>query len=482
LWMGSYVNEKPIPRSQLLAQLMPEWPTDPLPAIQEEIERSQRKLVVIDDDPTGSQVVENIPLLTTWTEEALTAELKKVFPAFFILTNSRSLLPEAAQEINAEVGRGLAAAVAHTGCPVAVVSRSDSTLRGHFPGEVQALADGLGQDFHAWLLIPALPSAGRYTIDDVHYAAEDEMLIPAGQSAYAQDATFGYRSSNLKEWVEEKTGGKVPASQVASVSLEDIRQGGPEGVTARLMQLPPGSVCVINSVTRRDLDVFVLGLLRAEAQGRRFLYRTGPTFVPARIGIGSYELLEPAELRLPDQGGGLIVVGSYVPKTSGQVTHLLEHGDVTAIEIQVDQLLNEAARPAEVARAAELADETLRQNKDCVLYTSRKLVTGGDSQSSRAIGQSISEGVIKILHAIQTRPRYILAKGGITSNDVATHGLGVQRAMVRGQIITGVSVWQLGSESRYPDIAYLVFPGNVGGTEALTEVVRRLKRPEGEAL
>ena len=469
------MNETRLPRSETLLQLPPEWPNDVGDSIQKYIKRSHRKLVVIDDDPTGSQVVHNIPVLTAWSSQSLANELQTDLPAFFLLTTSRSLLLPAAEAVNAEIGRSLAAAVDRTGCSIAVVSRSDSTLRGHFPGEVNALAAGLQQDFHAWLIIPALPSAGRHTIQDVHYVAEDDWLIPAGQSQYAQDATFGYRASNLKEWIQEKTGGQIKADQVQSVSLDDIRLGGPERVMQRLRELPHGSVCIVNAVSRRDLDVFTLGLLMAEEQGHSYLYRTGPTFVPARIGIRPYGTLSPEALDLTEEGGGLIVVGSYVPKTSGQVNHLFENGGVHPIEIQVEKLLDPSARQAEVERIASQADRQLVQGTDTVLYTSRKLITGQDASESRAIGQSISDGVIEILHGIKTRPRYILAKGGITSHDVATKGLAVQRAMVIGQIVTGVSVWILGPESRYEGLAYMVFPGNVGGPDALSEVVLRLK-------
>jgi uncharacterized protein YgbK (DUF1537 family) len=474
------VNEMRLPQSETLLQLPPEWPDDVGDSILKYIRRSHRKLVVIDDDPTGSQVVYNIPVLTDWSSQSLVDELKTDLPAFFLLTNSRSLLLPAAKTINAEIGRSLAAAIDSTDCSIAVVSRSDSTLRGHFPGEVQALVAGLQQDFHAWLIIPALPSAGRYTIQNVHYVAEGDWLIPAGQSPYAQDATFGYRASNLKEWVQEKTNGQIQADQVQSVSLDDIRLGGPERVMQRLLDLPHGSVCIVNAVSRRDLDVFTLGLLMAEEQGHAYLYRTGPTFVPARIGIRPYELLSPDALDMTEKSGGLIVVGSYVPKTSGQVNHLFEHGGVHPIEIQVEKLLDPAARQAEVERIASQADRQLAQGTDTVLYTSRKLITGQDASESRAIGQSISDGVIEILHEIKTRPRYILAKGGITSHDVATKGLAVQRAMVIGQIVNGVSVWILGSESRYKGLPYLVFPGNVGGPDALSEVVLRLKLKNGE--
>ena len=79
------------------------------------------------------------------------------------------------------------------------------------------------------------------------------------------------------------------------------------------------------------------------------------------------------------------------------------------------------------------------------------------------------------MQRIQIAPRYILAKGGITSSDIATRALNVKKAMVLGQILPGVPVWKLGAESRFPNLAYIVFPGNVGDDRALIAVVRQLK-------
>ena len=84
--------------------------------------------------------------------------------------------------------------------------------------------------------------------------------------------------------------------------------------------------------------------------------------------------------------------------------------------------------------------------------------------------------LIEIVRSLDVQPRYLVAKGGITSSDVATHGLGIKRAMVPGQILPGVPVWRSGTESRYPGMPYIVFPGNVGGPEALVEIVTAFRR------
>jgi len=462
--------------SRVLAALPPEWPADPVPDIQAYLRARKEKLVVIDDDPTGSQTVQNIPILTTWDLNSLREELRNELPAFYILTNTRGMPLDAAKAINAEIGRHLQFLAQEMGTRVGIVSRSDSTLRGHFPGELEALVQGWNADVDAWLIIPTLLGGGRYTVGDIHYVAEGDWLIPAGESPYAKDATFGYHSSNLKDWVEEKTGGRVRAAQVHSISLEDIRVGGPTAVEMRLMELHKGSICIVNAVSLRDLEAFTLGVLAAESKGQRFIYRTGPSFVPVRIGMRPYPLLD--QNHLPPAGtnaGGLIVVGSYVPNTSRQVEVLQQRKLTCSIEVRAENLIATELREREIQQAAQRVNQELAQGNDALLFTSRTLISGETADKSLEIGQFISSGLIRILNRIEIRPRYVLAKGGITSSDVATEWLGVKRAMVLGQISRGISVWQLGPESRYQGLVYIVFPGNVGTPESLAEVVSMMK-------
>lgn len=470
-------------RAEILASLPPAWPDDLLPAIQQQAAASRRKIVVLDDDPTGTQTVHGVPVLTEWPVERLQAELADEGLCCYLLTNSRSLPPREAEALNATIGHNLVRAARRTGRPFAVVSRSDSTLRGHFPGEVAALAGALaggqGGEFDAWLLVPFFLEGGRYTLGDVHYVAEGEQLIPAAETPYAQDATFSYRASNLRAWVAEKTGGRVAPENVATISLDDLRRGGPERVTARLLSLPCGAICAVNAASYRDLEVLVLGLLAAEAQGRRYLYRTAASFVRVRAGIAPRPLLTAADLKLPATGGGLFVVGSHVPLSTRQVNDLLAQPGVAGVEINVARLLEPGgAAEAEIARAAQATDDALRAGQDVALFTSRELVAPPDGRSALAVSKAVSDGVIAVLQRIPTRPRYLVAKGGITSSDVATRGLHVRRATVMGQILPGVPVWWLGAESRYPQTAYVVFPGNVGGPDALA-AIRSAFRPGG---
>jgi uncharacterized protein YgbK (DUF1537 family) len=437
-----------------------------------------RKLIILDDDPLGCQTVYDLPIVTDWSAATLRAELAGDAPACFVLTNSRSMPAGQAERVYEGIGRRLSRLEAQTGQAFNILTRCDSTLRGHFPGEIEALQRGMNRPFSACLFIPFFAEGGRLTINDVHYITEDKQLIPIGQSSYAQDAVFGFQASNLREWVAEKTNGRIIPQHIPSISLADIRQGGPERVAGRLRGLDNGLICIVNAAEQRDIEVFVQGLLLAEAAGKRFLYRTAASFIPARLGLPPRPLLTASDLDLPAPGGGLIIVGSHVPQTTSQLQALLAMPGLHSTEVRVPALLDEHQRQAEIERVVKQVESGLGSQQDVVIYTSRQPVQGKDIESSLQLGRQISGSLAAITRLLSTRPRYLLVKGGITASDLATQALQVQRAIVLGQLMPGIPVWRLGSESRFPHLCFIVFPGNVGDTQALVTAVSRLSRAQ----
>jgi uncharacterized protein YgbK (DUF1537 family) len=278
----------------------------------------------------------------------------------------------------------------------------------------------------------------------------------------------------LRAWVEEKSRGSILAEDVASISIETIRCGGPKQVCNELTQLSSGQVCVINAATGRDLRVFVQGLLQAEATGKRFLYRTAASFAAVRAANEPRPPLSREELNLPPGGGGLVVVGSYVPTSSAQLHDLIAAGTTVNVEVNARAVLTKDSRPSEVGRAVESVNRALQSGRSVVLYTSRELVTGSDSLESLSFCRHVSDALMDVLEGVTIRPRFVVAKGGITSSDVATKALRVKRAVVLGQIVPGIPLWRLGAECRWPELIYVSFPGNLGGPGTLTEVVRKL--------
>jgi uncharacterized protein YgbK (DUF1537 family) len=467
------MEEQTVLRSQLLGSLPPPRAGDLSGDIQSLIAKVDRKVIVLDDDPTGTQTVHDIPVITRWSVDDLAYELRDTGPAVYLLTNSRSLDTDQAVALNQEIAMALRQAAQRTGRDYVVVSRSDSTLRGHFPAEVETLDDGLGQSFDAWVLCPFFEEGGRLTVNDVHYVAEGDLLVPAAQTPFARDAAFGFRHSHLHQWVVEKSGGRIQSHQIQSLTIEELRQADMADLARKTEAFEPGSVCVVNAATRQDLLVAVHALLQAEAAGKRFLYRTAASFVAARAGVQPRPLLDAAELNAGQGRGVLFVIGSYVPKTTAQLEHLLKRPDVLALELPVQALLDDSKRDAVIADAAKRATVKLVDDGAVAVYTSRELV-GQDDGAGLVTGRRISQALVDLVRSIDFRPRIVIAKGGITSSDLATDGYGVQRAIVMGQVLPGVPVWRCGAESRLPDMPLVIFPGNVGEADALAKLLDRI--------
>lgn len=255
-------SEYPVlPRDSTLAQLPPEYPADAQDRISQVLTTSSlNRLAVLDDDPTGTQTCHNISVLTVWDIQTLVEEFEQPSPGFFILTNSRALPPTEAEALTGDICRKVLTAAKVTGQGVDIVLRSDSTLRGHFPLEADVAQSVFGET-DAWILAPFFYQGGRYTINDVHYVVEGDKLVPAGATQFARDATFGYASSNLRDYVMEKAPGRFTPEQLHSITIEDIRNGGPEGVCEKLVGLPRGGVVIANAAAESDMHVFVAGLL-----------------------------------------------------------------------------------------------------------------------------------------------------------------------------------------------------------------------------
>jgi uncharacterized protein YgbK (DUF1537 family) len=318
--------------------------------------------------------------------------------------------------------------------------------------------------------------AGRLTIGDTHYVVEGGVATPAGETEFARDASFGYQSSNLPAWIEEKTAGSVRAIDVRSISIDDLRLRPPAVVAETLAALPRGGVAIVNAATASDLSALTHALAFVARTGRRYLFRTAADFVAAYAGIAPRALLSAAELRSPATAtGGLLVVGSYVGKTSAQLDALFTACPrLIRVEVTVAALIRPERREAEIARCRTALEQHLAVGLSAVLMTTRQLVTGHDTAANLAIGEAVSSGLVEIVGTLATRPRWLVAKGGITSSDLATRALGVRRAWVLGQALPGVPVWRIGAESKWPGLAYVVFPGNVGGPAALAGLIGAL--------
>jgi uncharacterized protein YgbK (DUF1537 family) len=431
------------------------------------------KIIVLDDDPTGSQTVHSCLLLMRWDVETLRLGLRDDAPIFFILTNTRALTPDAATTVTKEVCHNLKLALDAEGIQdFLVVSRSDSTLRGHYPIETDAIAQELG-DFDAHFLVPAFFEGGRITRDSVHYLILDGVPTPVHETEFARDSVFGYHYSYLPKYVEEKTHGRIPEESVERFLLADIRGGSQE----RLMQLVNNKCCVVDGETQADLDQFAQDILAVASQGKRFLFRSAASILTALAALPPQKIAAENMAEYVREGKpGAIIVGSHVKKTTQQLEKLLQAEGIVGIEVPVVKLLDGGNASATLLESTlGMVHQVHEDGKTPVVYTSREELTFTDVETRLAFGTQVSSLLMAIVRGLPKDIGFLISKGGITSNDVLSTGLNLTSARLLGQILAGCSMVRTPDDHPlFPNLPVILFPGNVGNADALATVYQRL--------
>lgn len=431
------------------------------------------KIIVLDDDPTGSQTVHSCLLLTQWDVDTLRLGLADPSPIFFVLTNTRALTPDKAAAVTREVCQNLKGAIAAEQVQdFLIVSRSDSTLRGHYPIETDAIAEELGP-FDAHFLVPAFFEGGRTTRDSIHYLKVNGVETPVHETEFARDSVFAYSHSYLPDYVEEKTQGRIHADQVERFVLADLRAGSLE----RLMQLHDNQCGVVDGETQADLDRFAQDVLAAAAQGKRFLFRSAASILTALAALPP-QAIAPADMATYVRGGkpGAIVVGSHVKKTTEQLQYLLQQPGIVGVEIDVAQLLTPGGAASLLQTALEQVNAIHTAGHTPVVYTSRQELSFDDVQTRLTFGEAVSGLLMAVIRNLPPDVGFLISKGGITSNDTLSVGLALRTARLLGQVLAGVSMVRTPSNHpQYPDLPVVLFPGNVGDATALAMVYQRLR-------
>lgn len=430
--------------------------------------------IVIDDDPTGNQTVYDIPLLTNWDVKTLASEMEHS-PTFFLLTNSRSLSAEKSTQTYETIGSNIREASKISGKDYVIISRSDSTLRGHFPVEPETLKSKLNLNDAIKVFIPVMFEGNRVTVNNTHYIREEGQLIPVSDTPFAQDHSFKYSKSNLKEYIEEKSKGSIKSSDVYSFSLSTIRNEKTEVLSNTIFKIPPNHYCVFDSLSYSDLDKVAQALLLAEKSGKKIIYRTSSSFVPSYIGLKPMGLIDVDKLLSSKTNhGGLTIVGSYVKKSSEQLKKALSLFDSnTIIEVDINRILGNSSSEYLNSLIRKI-DKNINTGENIIVYTSRTLVTGKDISATINIASTVSNALVYMINSLSVKPKYLIAKGGITSHDLATKGLEMKRSKVIGQIAPGIPVWEMGENTKFPKLPYIVFPGNVGNKNSLKNIIQKL--------
>ena len=432
------------------------------------------KIIVLDDDPTGSQTVHSCLLLTQWDVETLTVALTdETSPLFFVLTNTRGMSPGKAANVTRDVCQNLKIALAPLDINPILVSRSDSTLRGHYPVETNIIAEELGP-FDAHFLIPAFFEGGRITRNGTHYLYDaHKKLIPCHETEFAKDSVFGYSTAYLPEYVAEKTKGSIPANTVEHFTLPEVQGDCGE----RLSTLKGNVCCIVDCEEQSDLDKFAKQLTDVvDNYQRRFLFRSGASILTSLAMLPSQPIpAQDMDQYVREGKPGAVLVGSHVKKTTLQLEELLKEEGVEGLEVDVQRILKQ--EQSTMLKEVTSAIESLHSaGKTPVIYTSRIELTDFASQEERlSFGEEVSGFLMDVVENLPKTLGFLVSKGGITSNDVLSKGLALKTSRVLGQILPGCSVVKCPSDHpRFSDMPVVIFPGNVGDEFGLATTVRRL--------
>ncbi len=435
---------------------------------------NQPKIIVLDDDPTGSQTVHSCLLLTQWDVETLKLGLTDAQPIFFVLTNTRALTANQAVTVTREVCQNLKQALQEVGVTdFLVVSRSDSTLRGHYPIETDVIAAELG-GFDAHFLMPAFFEGGRITRDSIHYLLVNGIETPVHQTEFARDSVFGYSHSYLPDYVAEKTHGQIPADRVVRFLLDEVRTGSLD----RLMQLERNRCCVVDGEQQSDFDKFAADIITAASHGKKFLFRSGASILTSLANLGAQPVPATEMAKYVRDGKpGAIIIGSHVKKTTEQLTQLLKAKGIVGVEIDVSQLLGD--NPATRAQLLDLTSQQInaihQAGNTPAIYTSRQELTFDSIQIRLKFGEAVSALLMEIIRALPADIGFLISKGGITSNDTLSKGLAMSTARLLGQILPGCSaIVTPPNHPQFPNLPVVLFPGNVGDADALATAYLRL--------
>jgi uncharacterized protein YgbK (DUF1537 family) len=266
----------------------------------------------------------------------------------------------------------------------------------------------------------------------------------------------------------------VAASDVRSLSLALLR-GESEGALASFMEGLSGGVFVtVNAETYDDLRRFSEAVRTAVRGGRRFALQSAASVVKTLARVPDKPLLDSGALG--SGRPGVVIVGSHVQKTTRQLRRLLEHPATKGVEVAVDDALRDF--DSLLAKTVDSVAAVRAEGRTPVVYTSREELRFASKEERLAAGRTLSRFLWRVVRDLPGDVGFMIAKGGITSHDILTHGLEVERARVLGQILPGVPVIVTPETGRFRKMPYVIFPGNVGDDGALLKAFEILSGQE----
>ena len=438
------------------------------------------KFVVIDDDPTGSQTVHDCLLLLKWDCATLVKGLKSKSNLFFILANTRSLSENDAKLTIEEICKNLKAVLgsqAHQE-EIIIISRGDSTLRGHNFLEPNVLNICLGP-FDATFHIPAFIEGKRLTINGSHFVDK----IPIDQTIFSRDKIFGYETSNVKDLLFQKSKSQINIEDIQNLFFSDIEILNDEEnniVFQTLKNLKNNKHVIVDIENYSQLKKFSL-IIKKLTKQKKFLFRTAASFISSISEKKSVPKVKTffSNLRIRNREKsflpGLIVVGSYVELSTIQLNNLLEINNCAPIEIDVFEFFKITSSENNQIRRNLFKNKFLKEirfsfqkGKTPVLFTSRKFLSLDYSEQFNFYN-SLACFIAELVADLKYEIGYLISKGGITTNVILSDGLNADYVYLEGQILTGISVvtYNLKNDKKLPIVTH---PGNIGAKDSLNYI------------
>ena len=419
---------------------------------------SKIRLVILDDDPTGIQTVKGCLLVTQWDDDTIRQAFNDSVPFFYILTNTRAMTRDEAASTVREAMESVLRVNATLGYQLVFISRSDSCLRGHFPLETDVMADVLKENgvslWEKQVFCPAFIEAGRYTIDGTHYMKDGDRLVPVSETEFARDNVFAYKNSVLTEYIREK--GCNPADYiVVDAENYDHLYAFARRFLGEIASFGGSAVIRCSSSLPKAMSDIVCGKVD---ENNNAIGESGEENAFCQCN-GSSECRS-----------GCFIVGSHVQKTTRQLMQLLSCDGTEGIELPIEAILDTPQQLMDEVTASMQA--IVKAGKTPVVFTARKEVRIDDADKRQHLGQTVSDFLVDIVRHLPFQPAFLVAKGGITSHDILTHGLSIRSACVLGQILPGVPGIMT---KAFP---YIIFPGNVGEETALKDAFLKLTAAE----
>ena len=446
------------------------------------------KIIIIDDDPTGSQTVNSCNLVLKWDYETLLKGLKGPSNILFILANTRSLsetdleirLKEICSSLKEIMNNSLFAEEEFV-----LISRGDSTLRGHNFIEPYIINELLGP-FDATFYIPAFIEGNRTTVNGNHFVDN----IPIHKTIFSKDKIFGFNTSNIKELIYEQSNYQLDFNNVENIFIKDfevLETNQPSKLFMHIEKLKNNKKVIVDIMDYSQLDKFS-SIVKSLLKKKKFLFRSAASFISSLSNVKQIQKdhIYFSQLRRKNNNDeamkGLIVVGSHVELSTLQLNKVLDISLCKPVEINVFKLyefFKLGDNLNQINSLKELILNSIRQNlsRDSipVLYTSREIISPTNENDLIHFQLFLSAFIAKIVSAVKNEIGYLISKGGITTNAIISEGLKADSVYLEGQILPGVSLVTFNLLKQKGKLPIVTFPGNMGNKMSLVQALEILE-------